>query len=136
MPEIIRKIELFSGKEDYSEHEGYAITTDLQVIKLYITNDQHCCENWGYFMTPDDTSDFIGAELVSVAVVDDSLETKELFSRIAESPEDSDYLGDTMFVNIETNKGTLQFTAYNEHNGYYCHKATVACTQLKASKRL
>ncbi len=35
-----------------------------------------------------------------------------------------------MFVNLETNKGTLQFVAYNEHNGHYGHEAKVTCKQL------
>lgn len=38
--------------------------------------------------------------------------------------------GDTMFVNIQTDRGILQFTAYNRHNGYYGHRAVVSCNQL------
>ena len=41
-----------------------------------------------------------------------------------------------MFVNLETNKGTLQFVAYNEHSGYYGHEAKVQCTQLMHSETL
>jgi hypothetical protein len=35
-----------------------------------------------------------------------------------------------MFVNIDTSRGRLQFVAYNAHNGYYSHEATVSSKQL------
>ncbi len=35
-----------------------------------------------------------------------------------------------MFVDLITNRGVLQFTAYNNHNGYYGHDAKVISTQL------
>lgn len=35
------------------------------------------------------------------------------------------YEGEAMFINFETSKGTLQFTLYNSHNGYYGHTAKV-----------
>lgn len=40
------------------------------------------------------------------------------------------YEGNTMFVNIDTDRGVLQFVAYNEHNGYYGHSASVTSKQL------
>jgi hypothetical protein len=33
-------------------------------------------------------------------------------------------------VNIDTDRGQLQFVAYNEHNGYYGHNAVVVSKQL------
>jgi tRNA(Ile2) C34 agmatinyltransferase TiaS len=45
-------------------------------------------------------------------------------------PKSADFEGGVMFVNIETNEGTLQFVAYNEHNGYYGHIAKVQSMQL------
>lgn len=44
--------------------------------------------------------------------------------------------GGVMFVNILTDKGILQFVAYNCHNGYYGHEATVKSTQLEHSECL
>jgi hypothetical protein len=38
---------------------------------------------------------------------------------------------EAMFVDIETDRGVLQFVAYNAHNGYYGHKARVQSTQLR-----
>ena len=32
---------------------------------------------------------------------------------------------DCMFINLETNKGTLQLTVYNQHNGYYEHSVRI-----------
>lgn len=123
--EQILKIEETSFKdsdERYARcYDGYTVTTDKQVIQLGISNGQSCCENWGYFMTNDNIEEFIGSNILSVDVVDDCL-MKEKVPAI--------YEGGVMYVNIETNKGTLQFTAYNEHNGYYGHTAVVKSIQL------
>jgi hypothetical protein len=64
----------------------------------------------------DEFHEFIGAELLSVDIVDKALNKKT----------DIDvYEGGIIFVNIETSKGILQFAVYNEHNGYYGHSARV-----------
>lgn len=117
--EKILKIEetSFDGKD------GFVITTDQQEIKLGIDNGQYCCENWGYFMSEDDLSEFIGANLISVKVVDTALKKWEEIEDM--------YEGEAMFVNIETSNGLLQFVAYNEHNGYYGHEACVISKQVK-----
>ena len=116
---------------EHSEYvgAGYAITTDKQVVKLLIDDNQQCCESSGYFFTEDKIEDFIGAYLVNVSITDTLLNTKKLDE--IESDETS-----TMFVNIETSKGLLQFVAYNTHNGYYGHSACVSSTQLKHEETL
>lgn len=105
---------------------GFAVRTTEQVIHLLIANQQQCCETWGYFWTNDNTYDFIGSDLLSVSVVDDCLNVQKL----NDVSDGIQYEGVTMFVNLETSKGTLQFTAYNEHNGYYSHEAKVISKQL------
>jgi len=35
--------------------------------------------------------------------------------------DDDDKATSTMFINIDTSEGLLQFAAYNSHNGYYGH---------------
>ena len=35
------------------------------------------------------------------------------------------YEGDMLFYTISTNRGNLQFVAYNEHNGYYAHDVVI-----------
>ena len=110
---VIIKIE----ETSFNEMDGFIIyLNDGTTIQLGIDNYQTCCENWGYFMTNDAPQDFIGASVLTINIVDTCL-------NVEKAPKL--YEGNVMFVNIETNKGTLQFTAYNEHNGYYGHKAIV-----------
>jgi hypothetical protein len=121
------------GTANYNMHvAGYEIATSKQTLRLYIENEQSCCERWGYFMTEDNLDDFIGAELLSVAVVDSDLN----HPKFNQGGRPIMYEGDTMFVNIETSRGTLQFVAYNEHNGHYGHQAGVVSTQLTHQTRL
>lgn len=118
--ETILKIEetTFDGKD------GFVITTSDQLIKLGIDNEQVCCETWGYFMSEDNTNDFIGAKIISIKITDTLLKTSSKFDL------EGMYEGGVMFVNVETNKGLLQFVAYNEHDGCYGHKACVVSKQL------
>lgn len=124
--ETILKIEetSFDGKD------GFIITTDEQSIKLGIDNGQSCCENWGYFMSEDDTSDFIGSKLIDIKITDELLKPNDNFDV------NDIYEGGVMFVNLETDKGLLQFVAYNEHNGYYGHEACVISKQRNESDYL
>jgi len=130
--EIIKNIEEITEKTlegGWDCYDGYKITTDKQEILLLISNGQNCCENWGYFMSNDNINDFIGAELLEVKLVNDCLDVKKLQDMYMEETS-------CMFVNFETNRGTLQFTAYNSHNGYYSHTAKVISTQLTNEERL
>lgn len=102
--EIILKIEIisFDRADDYYKNymkgfDGVVVTTTKHIYKAGIDNQQNCCEDWGYTVNEDkDVSTFVGATLFSVE-------------------------GDGTFTNFNTNRGTLNFTAYNEHNGYYSH---------------
>jgi len=124
--ETIIKIEetTFDGKD------GFVITTSEQIIKLGIKNQEQCCEKWGYFMSEDNTNDFIGAKLISVKVTDTLLKQRNVFDV------NTIYKDSVMFVNIETDKGLLQFVAYNEHNGNYGHEACVISKELNVNKTL
>lgn len=131
--ETILKIEStdFRTKEnEYSSYEGYQIVTTEQTIKIGISSGQSCCEQFGCIITNDDTKDFIGAELKSLAIVDEALEHKVI--------EELEYLdsGGAMFVNLETSEGLLQFVAYNAHNGYYGHEAVLISKELNHSEGL
>lgn len=118
------------SKEDYNYFDGFQIITDEQTIKIGIANGQDCCENFGCIITNDDTKDFIGAKLKSLAIVDIALNNKKI--------EALEYLdeGGAMFVNLETSKGLLQFVAYNAHNGYYGHSAVLVSRQLNHERTL
>jgi len=125
MEKILRIEETnFKTKEnDWDSYEGYQIITDKQTIKLGISDGQNCCERSGYFMSEDDFSEFIGANIIDLAITDTCLNTKKL-------EEEELYDPDLMFVNLNTDKGLLQFVAYNSHNGYYGHSAVVVSEQL------
>ena len=100
----------------YNEkYEGYAITLDDgSAVQMLIHSEQQCCEKYGYLMSNDNLSEFIGADLLDVKTVDTPAKAGGYLTY------DADNNGlCTVFVNIETSRGTLQFTAYNEHNGYY-----------------
>lgn len=125
MEKILRIEETnFKTKEnDWNSYEGFQVITEKQTIKLGISDGQSCCERSGYFMSEDDFTDFIGANLIDLAITDTCLNTKKL--------EDEElYEPDLMFVNLNTDKGLLQFVAYNSHNGYYGHSAVVVSEQL------
>lgn len=127
MKESILSIEEATFQHEKSHYDGYIIVTDNQTIKMGISNGQQCCENWGYLITNDMIQEFIGSNLLSVTVVDDLL-----------MPVNIDALneGSVMFINIETDNGTLQFVAYNEHNGYYSHNAVFISRDLNVSECL
>jgi hypothetical protein len=110
----------FTHKDPYTEHyEGVTITTDKQQIRFGISNGQACCENWGYISSEDSFEDFIGAEVLGVNTVDSGYFVAEKLKADWVSVEDC------VFINVETSKGTLQFTVYNEHNGYYSHEVVI-----------
>lgn len=113
----------FTGNDSWDSYEGWLITTTEQTIKIGIADGQDCCEHWGYFLSEDDVEDFIGASLLSVSIVDTCLKLTKLKEEWVS--EDS-----AMFINFETSEGTLQFTVYNEHNGYYGHSVVVESKQL------
>jgi len=119
--QILQIIEI----ENDSRMDGYAVVTDKQTIKLLIDNEQSCCENFGYFWSNDNPQDFIGATIQEITLTDTELNTKLL----EEAPYGVDE-GSVMFVSFQTDRGTLQFVAYNSHNGYYGHTSKVVSQQL------
>ena len=145
MEKILKITEIFDGdniKElGISHMDGFKVETNEQNIFLMIDNDQCCCENWGYFMTECDLEKFIGSELIDIKIADTLNKDVILNGKVDDSiiGEDGDidiYEGDTMFVDIITSEGILQFVAYNEHNGYYGHDAKVISTQLMCEETL
>ena len=139
MPETITAIDPLELPHDYDAHRwsdeaGFRVTTTEQQIDLLITDEQSCCESWGYFLTEDDTTKFIGAELRGVRITDTNRSTKQFAPSFDGDYDNPDKVwlsdGDVMFVDIETDRGILQFVAYNAHNGYYGHTARVSSRQL------
>jgi len=108
----------------WTEYEGVIIKTDNQEIKIGISNAHSCCESWGFISSEDDYSNFIGAEILKVYLSDTELKNYDF------DDYDFDYGGGMVFFNIDTSKGTLQFVAYNAHNGYYGHDVVIKSKQL------
>lgn len=108
---------------NFSRFEGFLIETTKGQIKVGI--DKKCgCGRAGYFITNNDINDFIGGKIVDIKVVDGCINVQKL-EKIAPFIN-----GDVLFVNIETDRGVLQFTVYNQ--GKYCaHKAFV-CSDIIA----
>ena len=126
--EKILKIEETAFKTNdsfkYPDMDGYKITTDKQEILIGISNGQSCCESWGHFVSEDDYTQFIGANLLNVYETN-----KELNNKVIDLQKE-EMIEDCMFFNIDTSKGTLQFAVYNDHNGYYSHDVMVRSTQF------
>lgn len=131
MTEIIESInDNFSGwhKTVYgdSRYSGVKIITNTQEILLLIDDSDRCCEHWGHLSSHDDAKEFIGAELLSIIETDSELHTKE----IKEMEDMNISIDCAYFITLKTSKGDLQFTIYNEHNGYYGHDVVIKSTQL------
>lgn len=125
-PEILEHIENYNehmGRWDRN-YEGFLVQTNKRNIKLLILAEQDCCEDWGYFLSEDDFQTFYGSEIKSIEVVDEALRSTELrIHAIEQQHNDGERDTSTMFVNFNTSSGLLQFVAYNNHNGYYGHRA-------------
>lgn len=113
MKEIITKIE-----EVNDDWEGFRVTTSTRTIDVAISNSPNCCESWGHLASVENTNDYVGAELISVSVVDTA------FNKLSD-PGDIEE-GTATFVNFVTDRGTLQLTVYDAHNGYYGHSVKLS----------
>lgn len=122
MSKIVSISEFHERKGGYGRESGFEVLLDDgKRVTLAIGDYQDCCEEWGYFLTEDDADKFVGAELLNVYVTDTALTNRSV-------PPEGGGLdgGDVMFVNLDTDRGKLQFVAYNAHNGFYGHTARVA----------
>lgn len=139
MSETILRIEPYEGRDGYLREAGFQIITTEQTIVLAIDDESSCCESWGYFLTEDDVEKFKGAELRGVSITDTNRSNRKFTTDWDEPLDDNtEHLdcGDVMFVDVESDRGVLQFVAYNAHNGYYGHEARVKSTQLTHAETL
>lgn len=135
---LITEIVEFEGEklpdDDYTTYSGFRIKTEYDVVTLAIADQQSCCEIFGYFLTEDDPSKFIGQWLTAIKITDTNRSSKK-FDYDSDWKGDDDGTiclesGDVLFVDIETELGSMQFVAYNAHNGYYGHEAVVISKRL------
>ena len=101
----IESIETF---DDPGRWMGYTfvMSDPRKNITCKIENQHHCCEKWGTY-TACNLNDFIGAQYYGVYV-----------SKIKKKKHEEMKMLD---VKITTNRGSIKFHVYNEHNGYYAH---------------
>lgn len=119
-PRVLPTVDVNYATSIYS---GYEIITNLHSYYILIDDQCRCCEWWGYFSSNDDLEDFIGGDLTEVYLTDINLNTKAL---PCEEVEDNWRSTNTQFVNFRLSNGrVLQFTVYNNHNGYYGHAIMV-----------
>lgn len=111
-------LNILSGGGDY---DGYRVTTVKHTFMVLISNEQNCCEEWGYLSSNDDLDYYIGAVLREVKLTDTALNQKVLDKPALEYFDS----GGVQFVDFATNKGTFQLAVYNGHNGYYGHSVFV-----------
>lgn len=103
------------------------ILSDGSTIEFGIEMGQSCCEHYDFLSSPDDASEFIGAEFLGLVERDTWPDTIPIDSGIQSYSNpavvDCDS-GGFQAIDVNTSKGTMQFVVYNAHNGYYSH-ATV-----------
>lgn len=130
---FIREIEHVDNDEDL----GYIVTIKTKddksekKIKALICNDRQCCEEWGVLTTHENLDEFIGAQILSANTTptDKALSNIDKELDIGEQERKNLIAGDhkdIRFITIETNHGTIQFTAYTYHNGYCGHAADIS----------
>ena len=107
-----------------AEYDGYLIECVKTIhekdyhtkIGILLEDEPQCCERYGMVISDDDIKSFIGAELI---------EAKEITAGDINLITDHELRGDedtrSVFFNLETDRGLLQFVVYNCHNGFYGH---------------
>lgn len=87
-------------------------------------------------VSDDDIEYFIGAEYLGCSVVNTALETANYPFGV--EVEDDGWWGEcnTMFVNINTDRGVVQFAAYNIHSGYYGHSVRLVINDKVESEEV
>lgn len=107
-------------------YDGYCVTTDEGTVLVGISNDQHCCEGWGWMASDDDIARFVGADLLGVAVVgQESRRCLRIVDSLGLGEGDEWCETYAMFVDFMTSVGKFQVAVYNSHNGYYGHRAVL-----------
>lgn len=107
-PVIIQTITLCDDTDLRWLSYEFVMSDPTKNIVCKIDNESHCCEHWGISIDKD-TTDFIGAEYLSVTVDDPERDEAEYDE------------GEYIRVTIHTNRGPLVMMLYNCHNGYYPH---------------
>jgi hypothetical protein len=111
----------------HTSMEGFRVETSNHELLVLIDDQASCCESWGHVHSADDTSYYLGAELLSIRLTDTALNST-IIDRHGRAKYGFDE-GGIQFVDLDTSKGKLQLAVYNSHNGYYGHGIVVALDQ-------
>ena len=136
---IIEQFEDIKIENNRALFDGYRIITDKQTIVIGIANDTEnggCCEESGYIISEDDIGSFVGASLFNIREIyqEESKVGLKILNRLLDINSKYDHCDrttNTIFINLETSKGDLQFAVYNNHNGYYEHNVVIDSKRLK-----
>lgn len=130
---------------------GYTITTEKQIVRVYIGNYAICCEEFDVvlLMPPDIDVSTLDLEkdtinLLSVGwAKDDKVapQFQEQFTDIVTNGKVSyenmcaSHLGH-LVIDLQTSRGLWQLVAYNHHNGYYSHDVYVEWDDFYDTQRV
>ena len=89
---------------------GYRIHADRQEIVIKISKPRLCCETYGVYCSKKRSEDIIGGVISQINLYDRVGNQTRYFAREK-----------SVIVEIITDKGSLEFIIYCEHNGYYAH---------------
>lgn len=126
MGERVRAIDRYDGVNQWGREAGYRVVTTEQVVTLAIDSETWYCEDWGYVLHGD-PAQHVGAELRGVAISDTNRTGRE-FTHPQRGP--GPWEPHVLLVDVETDRGTLQFAAFNSHDGDYAHRAHIRSRQL------
>lgn len=110
-------------------YEGYHIHTHTQDIWLLIGLDRDSHHSFGYFLSQDNFADFIGKDIQDIRLTDINRNSIELSDKY-----ELNEVAGLMFVDLLTEIGILQFTAYNGSNGYYGVAAKIISRDFKVDR--
>jgi hypothetical protein len=118
------KVKINANEETYSvEAEGYKVQTDKHEYMVLISSQRNCCEDYGYLISEDNYSQFIGSNITEIRITDVALNQAVIDKTgFYGSEEDGDKSLNIQFVDFCTDRGVFQLAVYNAHNGYYGHE--------------
>lgn len=150
MKEIIKNIDRYvEFKHNRPNFEGIDVKTNKQIVKLGLQNmlwsDITVSENKSFFLSEYDFEKFIGAELLDIKItnrLNDIIEKEDTFFQVVR-----EYGAGTLYVDIVTSAGVLQFVAYrckgirgkkfrSWFRKRYKYKVVVISDQLKYEKKI
>ena len=137
--EIIKSIKATKTIMDYFNNpmSGFEVITSKQNIKLLMDEWDERYHNHGYFWCNDNLECFIDAKLKDIIIAHKPISEKQMKKNNVGNFHKRYNDDGIMFVNIGTDRGILQFVAYNKnYNGFSGSKVKIISKQIKYSIEL